>query len=151
MTATAPARQARPPETIAIRVDPVSEAARPDSRLPSGSAPGVLLAAGAVLDDRGVDLDELDQAVFARTVRWRAAEARWEIARWPVTDKPAASLRVETAVGMAELTMWVSGEADLVYLRHPETEPVTEHYELTAALGLVGCLDDLEGFVGLRS
>jgi hypothetical protein len=37
VTATAPTRQATPPLTIAIRTEPVSEAASPDSRLPSGS------------------------------------------------------------------------------------------------------------------
>jgi hypothetical protein len=34
---TAAVTQATPPETMAIRADPVSAAARPDSRLPSGS------------------------------------------------------------------------------------------------------------------
>jgi hypothetical protein len=36
----APARQASPPETIAIRTEPVSDATSPDSRPPAGSPVG---------------------------------------------------------------------------------------------------------------
>jgi hypothetical protein len=42
VTATAPARQATPPLTIAIRTEPASDAASPDSRPPEGS-PVVML------------------------------------------------------------------------------------------------------------
>jgi hypothetical protein len=49
----------------------------------------------------------------------------------------------------AELILWVSGEADLIHTRSLGAEPVTEHYEITADLGLTGCLDDLEKYIGL--
>jgi hypothetical protein len=96
-----------------------------------------------------MDLDELDQAVSARVLAWRAAGARWEIIRWPVTDKPASSLRVEKADALAELILWVSGEAELMCVRHIEGQPLSEHYEITTTLGLNGCLDDLEAHIGL--
>jgi hypothetical protein len=97
-----------------------------------------------------MNLDELDHAVSARIPTWRHADARWEIIRWPVTDKPAASLRVEKAGAEAELTLWVSGEAELIYARGIGEEPVSKHYEITTALGLNGCLDDLETRIGLQ-
>jgi hypothetical protein len=84
-----------------------------------------------------VDLDELDHEVSGRASAWRAADARWDIIRWPVTDKPAASLRVEKADAAAELILWVSGEAELTYTRDSLGEPVSEHYEITTALGLL--------------
>lgn len=99
-------------------------------------------------DDR-VDLDELDHAVAARVLAWRAADVRWEIIRWPVTDKPASSLRVERDDAMAELILWVSGEAELISVRHVADQTLSEHYEVTTALGLNGCLDDLEAHIGL--
>jgi hypothetical protein len=96
-----------------------------------------------------VDLDELDYAVSARVLAWRAAGARWEVIRWPVTDKPASSLRLETADALAELILWVSGEAELIYVRHIEDQPLSDHYEITTTLALNGCLDDLEAHIGL--
>jgi hypothetical protein len=94
-------------------------------------------------------LDDLDRAVSARATAWRAADAQWEIIRWPVTDKPAASLRLETVTALAELILWVSGEAEMIYARKAEGRPVSEHYEITTQLGLSDCLDDLESNIGL--
>ena len=96
-------------------------------------------------------LDELDHAVSARGSAWRGAGARWQIIRWPVTDKPAASLRVERADAEAELILWVSGEAELIYARGIGNEPASEHYEITTALGLNSCLDDLETYIDLQA
>ncbi len=99
-----------------------------------------------------MDLGLLDDAVAARRARWEAARVTWEIVRGPVTDKPAASLRAEAPTAVAELTLWVSGEADLTHagLVPVVTELAIEHYELTSALGLAGCLDDFEALLGIR-
>jgi hypothetical protein len=97
-----------------------------------------------------MDLDELDRAVAARVPAWRAADVRWQIIQGAVTNKPSASLRAEKADAMAELTLWVSGEAELGYVRGIEDEPLWAHYEITTAVGLNSCLDDLETHVGLR-
>jgi len=88
----------------------------------------------------------LDAAVEARRERWAAAGVTWEIVRHPATDKPAASLRAEAPTAVAELILWVSGEADLMHagLVPVITEPSVEHYEITSSLGLEGCLDDFE-------
>ena len=94
----------------------------------------------------------LDDAVEARQARWAAAGVTWEIVRSPATDKPATSLRAEAPTAVAELTLWVSGEADLTHagLVPVVTELSVEHYEITSALGLAGCLDDFETVLGIR-
>lgn len=101
------------------------------------------------LGGKRVDLDGLERVVFERVLAWRAAAVQWEIIRWSVTDKPAASLRVQRGSALAELILWASGEAELMYVRDGLDEPVSEHYEITAMLGLSGCVDDLERHIGL--
>jgi hypothetical protein len=71
-----------------------------------------------------MDLGELDDAVSRRTHAWHTAEVHWEIVRWRLTDKPASSLRVESGDALAELILWVSGEAELTYTRRMEDSPV---------------------------
>lgn len=102
-------------------------------------------------EDLFMDLGELDDALSRRARAWHAAEVRWEILRWRLTDKPASSLRVEKDDALAELILWVSGEAELIYTRRIEDPPKSEHYEITTAVGLNGILDDLEAHIGLRA
>ena len=99
-----------------------------------------------------MDLSLLDDAVEARRARWAVAGVTWEIVRHPLTDKPAASLRAEAPTAVAELILWVSGEADVTHaeLVPAITEPRVEHYEITSALGLAGCLDDFETLLGIE-
>jgi hypothetical protein len=72
------------------------------------------------------------------------------VKRGPVTDNPVTSLRLETRDAMAELLLWVSGEAEVMYGRVAGEGIVCEHYDITTSMSLRGCLDDLEGYVGLR-
>jgi hypothetical protein len=97
-----------------------------------------------------MDLDELDREVAARVSNWQAAGARWEVKRGRVTDKPSSSLCVETGEVLAELVLWVSGEAELIYARVAGGEIVCEHYDITTLASLRGCLDNLEAYTGLR-
>jgi hypothetical protein len=84
----------------------------------------------------------------ARAKRWEQAGVFWEVRRGPQASKPAVSVRAESPTALAELTVWVSGEAEIIHARL-EGEPVVEVYELTGPLGLAGCLDDLERYLGL--
>jgi hypothetical protein len=61
-------------------------------------------------------------------------------------DNPAASLRAESPSRVAELLLWVSGEADFIHaeLLPRITDPTTDHYEMTTAAGLDGLLEDFE-------
>jgi hypothetical protein len=98
-----------------------------------------------------VDLDLLDTGVAARCARWESAGLTWEIVRDDTQAKPASSLRAETASRVAELLLWVSGEADLIYaeLQPRVTEPTVEHHEVRTVLGLNGLLDEFDHHIGL--
>ena len=96
-----------------------------------------------------MDLHELDVEVQDRADRWAAASATWTITRGLTTDKPAIWLRLEVPDGAGEVILWVSGEAEITWLRPLESETRMEHYETTGRLGLSGCLDDLEHHLGL--
>jgi hypothetical protein len=100
-----------------------------------------------------VDLDLLDKAVDLRRQRWETEGVSWEIVRGPPTMNPASSLRAKAPTAVAELTLWVSGEADLSHTKLGPilTEPKVEHYEITSQLGLDGCLSDFERHLGLDS
>jgi hypothetical protein len=99
-----------------------------------------------------VDLSLLDDAVEARRARWAAAGVTWEIVRGLATNKPSTSLRAEAPTAVAELTLWVSGEADLTHagLVPAITEPSVQQYEITSEIGLARCLNDFETLLGIR-
>lgn len=99
-----------------------------------------------------MDLDLLDQEVARRTEVWSASGASWELKHGALTPKPAAWVRIETSDGSGELILWVSGEAEMAWVRPiPDGEIHQEHYEISGELGLRGCLDYLEGHLGIRT
>jgi hypothetical protein len=107
---------------------------------------------GAFRQDLPMDLDSLDQEVARRASSWANAGATWEVTHGRATPKPAAWIRVETSDAMGELTLWVSGEADMAWVRPiPDGDIQQEHYEITGELGLRGCLDDFERHLGIRT
>lgn len=61
-------------------------------------------------------------------------------------------MRAESRARVAELLVWVSGEADLIHaeLEPRVTDPATDHYDLTTQLRLNGCLDHFECHMGIR-
>jgi len=93
----------------------------------------------------------LDKAIIARRGKWESAGISWEVVRHEEHDKPAVSLRAESPARVAELLLWVSGEADLTHaqLMPHVTDPTVDHYELTSQVGLDGCLDDFESAMGI--
>jgi hypothetical protein len=95
-----------------------------------------------------VDLAELDAVAAARDARWRLAGLTWEVVRWPITDKPAASLRLTSGVGEGELILWVSGEAEVNYRRTADSEPVAVHHDFASAQELAACVDGLVRQIG---
>ena len=99
-----------------------------------------------------MDLELLDRAVGARRQKWEGAGATAEIVRCGTDAKPAASLRGESPARVAELLLWVSGKADLIYaeLLPRVTDPRTDHYDLATQADLERCLDDFEVHLGVR-
>ncbi len=102
--------------------------------------------------DSGVDLGLLVQAVAERSPRWEEAGISWQLVHNDGQPKLSVLLRAETPTRIAELIVWMSGEADLIHaeLEPQVTDPITDHYELTALVGLNGCLDDFEECMGLQ-
>ena len=98
----------------------------------------------------------MDLALFARLVeeraeRWRDVGITSEFHSGPPTDKQAAWVDCATDWSMAQLIVWTSGEADLIWgYALEDSDPETDHYELTSEIGLIGCLDDLTGHLLTR-
>jgi hypothetical protein len=87
------------------------------------------------------------------TRRWRTAaaggrrqEISWQIVRSGTNPKPSAWVQAESPSRVAQLIIWVSGEAELIHaeLEPRVTDPTVDIYEITTLLGLNGALDDLE-------
>jgi hypothetical protein len=98
-----------------------------------------------------VDLALVAEAFDARRSAW-AADGATSAVRGPGghASKPAVSVRLETAEGMAEFVVWDSGEAELIHVDLPDGEPLVEVCEVTSVHGVNARLDDMEGYVGLR-
>ena len=97
-----------------------------------------------------MDRDLLDEAIEARRVRWQAAGVMWEVTRYDGTAKPSSALRAECNGRLADLVLWMSGEADLSSAEINSGDDLTvDHYELTSTLGLNGLLDDFEDRLGI--
>src|SRR5690242_15399152 len=118
---------------------------------PGGPMEVPVLAIFCREDNDCMDLDALDGAVCARSGAWRENGVQWRIRRCPAAPKPAANLSVERASAMADLTLWMSGEAELGWSPDAGTEPGWRHYEISSVLELNACLDDLEAHLGLLS
>ena len=82
-----------------------------------------------------------------RRAEWEAAGARWEVVDGPPTDKPASWLILDGRSALGQLTVWVSGEAEVDW-GTPENGG-ERHYDLDSREALLGCVRDLERLVGL--
>jgi hypothetical protein len=94
-----------------------------------------------------VDLVLLHEIAAERRGHWEAAGIGWEVVDGPPTDKPAAwlILRGDTSVG--QLTVWVSGEAEMDW-GTPDSG-CERHYDLDSLKAMRACVTDLEEAVGL--
>lgn len=65
--------------------------------------------------------------------------------------QPALSVRIETTDAVGQLTLWESGEADVVWARAAAPEaPSQERSSLRSRTGFRGCLYDLEARLGIN-
>lgn len=99
-----------------------------------------------------MDLDLLDREVELRCASWAASGASWELTHGPETPKPAAWLALETHDGLGSLILWVSGEAELEWIRPtPGGDVRAERHEIADKHALRTCLDALEAHLGIRT
>jgi len=106
-------------------------------------------AAGACdrCDDVPVDLSLLHEIAAERRARWEAVDVAWEVVDGPLTDKPAAWLILSGTIATGQLTVWVSGEAEMDW-GTPDGGG-ERHYDLDSREALNACVGDLEGALGL--
>ncbi|GAA3527043.1 hypothetical protein AFL01nite_04150 [Aeromicrobium flavum] len=77
-----------------------------------------------------------------RASRWRREEFGFEVLDGPITDKPASWLVLSLNGVLGQLTLWVSGEAEMDW-GTPE-DGGERHYDLGSSAELERCVDDLE-------
>ncbi|MEU5950468.1 hypothetical protein ABZ793_33695 [Micromonospora sp. NPDC047465] len=92
-------------------------------------------------------LEALSVAVTARAETWARLKMRWHARPiQPNYGKPVVSVDFESSAWLAQVTIWLSGEADLDTVRLADDRIVNKHYELTGYGDLEVMLDE---FVGL--
>jgi hypothetical protein len=101
----------------------------------------------AACEDERVELALLHGLAAERRARWESAEFTWEVVDGPPTDKPAAWLVLHGPQGSGQLTVWVSGEAELDW--GTPTLGGERHYDLDSPESLAACVTDLEREMGL--
>lgn len=94
-----------------------------------------------------MDLAALHEIADQRRSAWNAAGARWAVTDGPLTDKPAAWLTLSTHQVEGQLTVWVSGEAEMDW--GTLERGGSRHYDLDTRESLGGCVADLEKALGL--
>jgi hypothetical protein len=79
---------------------------------------------------------------------WEAAGVGWEVIDGPLTDKPASWLILSGNTTIGQLTVWVSGEAEMDWGTPDNGDQ--RLYDLDSREALSACVTDLERTIGLR-
>lgn len=96
----------------------------------------------------GMNLAALHDIADERREHWAEAGALCEVVDGPLTDKSAAWLILSKAEVAGQLTVWVSGEAEMEWGRSPEYVDA-RHYDIDTVEDLRACVSDLEDALGL--
>jgi hypothetical protein len=84
---------------------------------------------------------------MARGETWTRLEMRWHVRPiQPSYGKPVVSVEFESSAWLAEVMIWVTGEAELATVRLIDDRIVDKHYELAGHDDVEVLLDE---FVGL--
>lgn len=89
-------------------------------------------------------LEVVPTAVTARTEAWARLEMRWHTHPiQPNHGKPVVSVEFESSAWLAEIMIWVTGEAEMATIRRTDGMTVNKHYELADRDELEVLLDEL--------
>jgi hypothetical protein len=89
-------------------------------------------------------LAALSAAVTARVEIWVRLEMRWHTRPiQPNYGKPFVRVDFESSAWLAEIMIWVTGEAELATVRLADDRIVNKHYELAGHGDLEVMLDEL--------
>ncbi len=94
-----------------------------------------------------IDLHLLDSIALTRHLDWHNREVTWSVGHGPPTDKPAAWLVLRGSSGDGQLTVWVSGEAEMDWGNEHQTQ--ARHYDLKTEADVRSAVRDLETAIGL--
>jgi len=89
-----------------------------------------------------MDLTALHRIAEERSSDWARSGVRWDVIDGPLTDKPAAWLIFNKGDEIGQLTVWVSGEAEMDW-GTPE-HGGARHYDCDSPDALRACVRDLE-------
>ena len=93
-------------------------------------------------------LEALSAAVTARVETWARLEMRWHMRPiHPNYGKPVVSVEFESSAWLAEIMIWVTGEAELETVRLADDRIVNKRYELAGHGDLEVLLDELVGLL----
>lgn len=93
-------------------------------------------------DSARVELSLLRAVSEERRARWRHAGLTCELVEGPPTDEPASWLILGVNDALGQLTVWVSGEAEMDW--GTPDDGGSRHYDLESRDDLNRCVDDLE-------
>lgn len=94
------------------------------------------------------DLGSFSAGVEAKAVTWTAPGVRWQLK--PVSPnhgKPVVMGVFESARWIADITVWITGEAELVTVRLADGWSVNKHYDLASPDDLEVAFDELAALI----
>lgn len=97
-----------------------------------------------------MDVSLLSALAAERRDLWVSAGVTWELSDSPLTDKPASWLVLTSGAAVGQLTLWVTGEAELAWGDTESGETHQRHHDLVSTESLRSCLTDLESVLGIR-
>ena len=89
-----------------------------------------------------MDLGMLRDIARERSARWSKTGIEWQVVDGPLTDKPASWLVLSANAALGQLTVWVSGEAEMDW--GSPSDGGARRYDLVSVDDLSHCVDDLE-------
>jgi hypothetical protein len=98
------------------------------------------------------DLELFALGVQAKSATWSALKVVWQVK--PVTPnhgKPVAAGTFESVGWLAEMTVWITGEAELAAVRLGDGWNVNKHYDLASSDDLEMALGELASLVARAS
>lgn len=90
------------------------------------------------------DLEQFAPGVGAKATTWETLGVAWQIKPVaPNYGKPVVTGAFESAAWAGDMTVWITGEAELVTFRLADGWNVNKHYDLTSSGDLETALDEL--------
>jgi hypothetical protein len=98
------------------------------------------------------DLGSFSVGVEAKAATWTALGVRWQLK--PVSPnygKPVVTGVFESARWIGDMTVWITGEAELVTVRLADGWNVNKHYDLASSGDLEIAFDELAALIAQGS